>query len=93
MEELWHWWVTQSHIIATYLFLFFRKEEKIKTLRQSIQNEFSLDDGPFIKSVKSCLDLLGVCQQPYYGGIFVGNHVHKILQVCAQKQIMHSIHV
>ena len=40
-----------------------------------------MDDGPCIKRVQSCLDSFGVCRQRYYGGIFVGNHVHKILKV------------
>ena len=31
--------------------------------------------------VQSCLNSLGVCRQRYYGGIFVGNHVHTILKV------------
>ena len=33
------------------------------------------------KEWKKSLDAIGVYRQKYYGGIFVGNHVHKILQV------------
>mgnify|MGYP003417598378 FL=1 len=50
-------------------------------IEDTIAKGFKMDDGPCIKSVKCCLDSFGVCRQHYYGGIFVGNHVHKILKV------------
>ena len=43
---------------------------------------FNLQEGPCIKAIEDCLTVLGVCLQRYFGGIFVGNHVHKILKVC-----------
>ena len=55
-----------------------KKEEKVKTLRETIQMGFNLEEGPCIKGIESCLTSFGVCRQRYYGGIFVGNHVHKI---------------
>eukprot|EP00731_Ephydatia_muelleri_P005361 Em0002g1537a len=56
------------------------QEEKVKTLRETIQMGFNLEEGPCIKGIESCLTSFGVCRQRYYGGIFVGNHVHKILK-------------
>ena len=63
------------------------KEEKVKTLRETIQMDFNLEEGPYIKGIESCLTSLGVCRQWYYGGIFVGNHVHKILKVCMRNAL------
>ena len=54
---------------------------KNQRFTRNIETSFNLDDGPCIKSLQSCLKSLGVCRQRYFGGIFVGNHVHKILKV------------
>eukprot|EP00731_Ephydatia_muelleri_P033241 Em0026g61a len=56
------------------------QEEKVKTLRETIQMGFNLKEGPCIKGIESCLTSFGVCHQRYYGGIFVESHVHKILK-------------
>ncbi|KAL5482018.1 hypothetical protein EMCRGX_G022297 [Ephydatia muelleri] len=48
--------------------------------RVQVQMGFNLEEGPCIKGIESCLTSFGVCRQRYYGGIFVGNHVHKILK-------------
>ena len=50
-------------------------------LTEAIRVGFNIEEGPCIKSIKSSLTSLGVCCQRYYGGIFVGNHVHNILKV------------
>ena len=42
---------------------------------------FSLSDGPFIKGLDNALKTFNVHREQYYGGIFVGNHIHKTLQV------------
>ena len=43
--------------------------------------EKGFNDHSFVKGISTTLDAMGVHRQKYYGGIFVGNHVHKILQV------------
>lgn len=50
-------------------------------LMEILKKEFNLNEGPFVKGIEESLDAIGVHRQKYYGGIFVGNHVHKILQV------------
>lgn len=42
---------------------------------------FNINDGPFVKQLLVTLDSIGVHRQKYYGSIFVGNHIHKMLQV------------
>ena len=41
-------------------------------------NEFALHDGPFVKGLDEALQSFKV---QYFGGVFVGNHIHKTLQV------------
>eukprot|EP00731_Ephydatia_muelleri_P019686 Em0012g511a len=55
-------------------------ENQRNLITETVNKSFKMDDGPCIKRVQSCLDSFGVCRQRYYGGIFVGNHVHKILK-------------
>ena len=38
-------------------------------------------DGPFFQSLEHALVKLHVQRQAYHGGTFVGNHVHKLVQV------------
>ena len=42
---------------------------------------FSVKEGPFIKELGSTLQSIGVHRQQYFGGAFIGNHVHKALKV------------
>ena len=44
-----------------------------------MERGFNLNDGPFVKGIAESLDAIGVHRQKSYGGIFVVNHVHKIL--------------
>ena len=43
--------------------------------------KFKKENGPFFKSLDLALATLHVERQTYHGGTFVGNHVHKMLQV------------
>ena len=43
--------------------------------------KFDRMDGPFFKSLDQSLAKLNVERQAYHGGTFVGNHVHKLVQV------------
>ncbi len=52
-----------------------RKQEAI------ISNGFPQTQGPFVKALDDALKGFRVYRQAYYGGTFVGNHVHKALQV------------
>ena len=43
--------------------------------------EFAYHDGPFVKKLDEALHSFNVHRQQYFGGVFVGNHIHKTLQV------------
>ncbi|KAL5479168.1 hypothetical protein EMCRGX_G022658 [Ephydatia muelleri] len=55
--------------------------------RQSVEKmlrppkEFALHDGPFVKGLDEALQSFKVQWQQYFGGVFVGNHIHKTLQL------------
>ena len=49
--------------------------------RDSTATESELKDGPFLGSLNKSLEQLQVQRQAYHGATFVGNHVHKLLQV------------
>ena len=53
----------------------------MKTLEDFIKKGFSLTDGPFVKGLDNALKSFNVHRQQYYGGLFVGNHIHKTLKV------------
>ncbi len=50
-------------------------------LNAQINKGFNKEDGPFIKALDTALKSFKVERQAYYGGTFVGNHVHKCLKV------------
>ena len=41
--------------------------------------EFALHDDPFVKGLDEALQSFKVQRQQYFGGVFVGNHIHKTL--------------
>ncbi len=57
------------------------QEKLVKELEAAINKGFSLKNGPFITALNASLQEFKVATQAYYGGTFVGNHVHKCLQV------------
>ena len=46
-----------------------------------MEKGFSKKEGPFVKALDDALQSIGVHRQQYFGGAFVGNHVHKALKV------------
>lgn len=52
---------------------------------------FKIHDGPFVKTLDSTLASFNVERQAYYSGTFVGNHVHRTLQV--QYILIHIINI
>ena len=43
-----------------------------------MEKRSNLNDGPFVKGIAESIDANRVHRQKYYGGIFVGNNVHKL---------------
>eukprot|EP00731_Ephydatia_muelleri_P022157 Em0014g748a len=54
--------------------------ENAKTTKVT-SKESALHDGPFVKGLDEALQSFKVQRQQYFGGVFVGNHIHKTLQV------------
>jgi len=46
-----------------------------------LKKGFAVSEGPFVIGVEAVLQSLNVQRQQYHGGAFIGNHVHKVLQV------------
>ena len=42
---------------------------------------YSEKEEPFVKTLDNALQSFGVQRQQYFGGAFIGNHVHKALKV------------
>ena len=56
-----------------------------------IDKGFERCDGPFVKALDSALASFNVERQAYYSGTFIGNHVHRCLQVCIVPHMYSSI--
>eukprot|EP00731_Ephydatia_muelleri_P000748 Em0001g748a len=56
-------------------------ETKIAASTAIVTREFPLNEGPFVKELDMALQSIGVHRQQYFGGTFVGNHVHKTLKL------------
>eukprot|EP00731_Ephydatia_muelleri_P018439 Em0011g479a len=57
----------------------------------TVKKGFSEKEGPFVKQLDSALELIGVQRQQYFGGAFVGNHVHKALKLPNVKTLCKAI--
>ena len=54
----------------------------MSALENTLKKKFSHRDGPFFRCLEESLQQLNVKRQSFHGATFVGNHVHKLLQVC-----------
>lgn len=64
---------------------FLVKERELSALTAQ-KKGLSRADGPFVRSLDSALESFNVHRQAYYGGTFIGNHVHRTLKV-----LIHSL--
>jgi len=46
-----------------------------------VKEPFLVREGPWVQTLDKALGDIGVERQAYYGGTFVGNHVHKCCKV------------
>eukprot|EP00731_Ephydatia_muelleri_P036352 Em0240g5a len=65
-------------------------DQECKALPQ-LKRSFPEKEGPFVKQLDSALQLIGVQRQQYFGGAFVGNHVHKALKLPNVKTLCTAI--
>ncbi|KAL5510748.1 hypothetical protein EMCRGX_G006349 [Ephydatia muelleri] len=54
---------------------------QVRKCRAAVKKGFNEKEGPFVKRLDSALQEIGVQRQQYFGGAFIGNHVHKALKV------------
>ena len=56
------------------------QEGKVLAIEKIIKEGFKLHDDLFMKGPEVALQNIGVERQQYFGGTFVGNHIHKTLK-------------
>eukprot|EP00731_Ephydatia_muelleri_P002310 Em0001g2310a len=56
-----------------------------------VEKGFSKKEGPFVKALDDALQSIGVHRQQYFGGAFVGNHVHQALKECNIQKLCRSL--
>ena len=54
---------------------------EIATIEEALKEGFHREEGAFTKGLDKALASFNVQRQAYYSGSFVGNHVHRALQV------------
>ncbi len=52
---------------------------------------FDKNEGLFVKGLDNALSAINIQRQAYFGGSFIGNHVHKVLQVRLSQIIMMTV--
>ena len=58
-----------------------------------VKRGFSEKEGSFVKTLDNSLQSFGVQRQQYFGGAFIGNHVHKALKVkCVMQVYINNSH-
>eukprot|EP00731_Ephydatia_muelleri_P019683 Em0012g508a len=56
-------------------------ETQVRKCRAEVKKGLNEKEGPFVKRLDSALQEIGVQRQQYFGGAFIGNHVHKALKI------------
>ena len=64
-----------------YLTLKLLQDQHIEDLSRRLSRGFAATDGIFVKALDDALSSFNVERQAYYGGTFIGNHVHRCLEV------------
>eukprot|EP00731_Ephydatia_muelleri_P020930 Em0013g657a len=66
-------------------------EAKIAASTRAVKKGYLFNEGPFVKELDKALQGFGVHRQQYFGGAFVGNHVHAALKVSNINKLLTSI--
>ncbi|KAL5479228.1 hypothetical protein EMCRGX_G022724 [Ephydatia muelleri] len=66
-------------------------ETQVRKCRAAVKKGFNEKEGPFVKRLDSALQEIGVQRQQYFGGAFIGNHVHKALKLPNIQKLCTSI--
>ncbi|KAL5515874.1 hypothetical protein EMCRGX_G001117 [Ephydatia muelleri] len=54
-------------------------EKEIAHQSNAVEKAFKKHEGPFVQGLDTALQYFKVKRQQYFGGVFVGNHIHKAL--------------
>ena len=76
--------IKKEYLYMTYMLTIITKhkqQEEIANTTKVTNKEFAAHDGPFVQGLDNALQSFGVHRQQYFGGTFVGNHIHKALKV------------
>ena len=84
-----HYMLTNS-TVKHHILKCLSQSKEIRQLEKTLQKKFTPSDGPYFRSLDDSLKELNVERQAYQGGTFVGNHVHKLLQVNACPRVYAS---
>eukprot|EP00731_Ephydatia_muelleri_P018553 Em0011g593a len=55
-------------------------EKEIARQSNAVEKGFNKHEGPFVQGLDTALKSFKVKRQQYFGGVFVGNHIHKVLK-------------
>eukprot|EP00731_Ephydatia_muelleri_P036948 Em0361g1a len=55
-------------------------EKEIAHQSNAVEKGFKKHEGPFVQGLDTALQSFKVKRQQYFGGVFVGNHIHKALK-------------
>ena len=58
-----------------------QQEGRITTLQTTKERDFEKENGEFVRALDTALASFHVERQAFYSGTFIGNHVHRCLQV------------
>eukprot|EP00731_Ephydatia_muelleri_P005220 Em0002g1396a len=75
--------IIKKALCMTYMLTIITKhkqQEEIANTTKVTNKEFAAHDGPFVQGLDNALQSFGVHRQQYFGGTFVGNHIHKALK-------------
>ncbi|KAL5468892.1 hypothetical protein EMCRGX_G030038 [Ephydatia muelleri] len=59
---------------------FIKQEKEIARQSNAVEKGFKKHEGPFVQGLDTALQSFKVKRQQYFGGVFVGNHIHKVLK-------------
>ena len=79
--QIWHCPISVGDAFRHSIITFNLKEAKITASTRAVKKGFLFSEGPFVKELYKALQGFGIHRQQYFGGAFVGNHVHAALKV------------
>ena len=68
----------------------FIQDSRTIQLRDLCNKGFEKSEGPFVRSLDKALGAMNVHRQAYYGGTFIGNHVHKCMALSSDYHQMYN---